>query len=722
MKLSNKYIAFVANEINVPHQQVAATAQLFDDGNTLPFICRYRKEITGNLDERKVEAIKTWIEKIEQLEKRKTSIIKSISKLENVPGDLVSYIEDCYSMAELEELYKPFKTTRKTKADEARAQGLEPLADAILEQRDEVMNTLLQRMGTSNKMTAEIALEGARQIAAEKIALSMAARKCAKQLIQKGALICSKVKKGKEGEAVKYTDYFDYKELLSKCPSHRFLAMARGAKEKYLTVTIDFEHTITISALEKLIIKKPKSQAATHLRLAIKVGYKRLLFPSIANELRQEALELSEQQAISLFASNVTQLLMAPPLGPRRIMGIDPGFRSGCKLVCIDETGELMHNETIFPHTSATLKKTAASKINTLASQYKIDAIAIGNGTASRETELFISHIKFNRTLRVFVVSEAGASVYSASALARQEFPEYDVTVRGAISIARRLMDPLAELVKIDPASLGVGQYQHDVNAAALKASLDNAVASCVNAVGIDLNTASSHLLKHVSGIGEKLAENIISFRAKKGTFKTREALKKVPRLGVNVFEQCAGFLRVRESNNALDNTAIHPESYTVVEQIAKQYGTTTQGLLHNQSLLDSIDASSMATKLNNKNIGEETLKDILTELEKPGRDIRMAGKLVEFDKSLKNMNDLKPEMILNGVVTNITAFGAFVDVGVKQDGLVHVSKMADEFVSDPLTIVKLHQQVKVKVMEVDISRKRIQFSMRPSDLANEPG
>ncbi|HPF93416.1 MAG TPA: Tex family protein [Tenuifilaceae bacterium] len=698
----------ISNELNISLKQVANTVKLLEDGATVPFISRYRKEQTGSLDEVQITDIRDRLNKLEELAKRKETVLSTIEEQGKLTDDLRKRIEDCYDPIELEDIYLPYKPKRRTKATIAREKGLEPLAEIVMKQYEQNINGVAERFITNEVPTIEDALAGARDIIAEWISENEKARNIVRRHFKRSAIIKSKVVKGKETEGVKYSDYFAWDEPVNKCASHRFLAMRRGQTEGFLKVSITPNADDVLDDLSAAFVKFDNA-SADQVDFAIEDSYKRLIEPSIENEFTSELKAQADDEAIRVFADNLRQLLLAAPLGQKNVLAIDPGYRTGCKLVCLDSQGNLIHNETIYPHAPQNETGKAMSKVSALVETYKIDAIAIGNGTASRETESFVKRIRFNRDVRVFVVSEDGASIYSASAVAREEFPEYDVTVRGAASIGRRLMDPLAELVKIDPKSIGVGQYQHDVDQNKLKQGLDTVVESCVNHVGVNLNTASKHLLTYISGLGPQLAKNIVDFRRENGDFISRSQLKKVPRLGDKAFEQCAGFLRIANVKNPLDNSAVHPESYHVVEQMANDLNCTVADLLKDEELRKKIDIKKYVTSA----IGLPTLKDIMNELAKPGRDPRQGIKVFEFAEGVYSIDHLKVGMILPGIVTNITNFGAFVDVGVKQDGLVHISQMADRFVSNPNDIVKLHQHVMVKVLEVDITRKRIQLTMK---------
>lgn len=698
----------ISSALNIRESQIEKTIALLNDGATIPFISRYRKEATGGLDEVQIANIKEQYDKLIELTKRKETILKTIEEQEKLTPELKSRIENCWNSTELEDIYLPYKPKRQTRAEIARKKGLEGLAQALmLQQKFDVESKALAFVKGDVQDTKE-AINGACDIIAEWVSEDEAARNIIRNLFQREALITSKVVKGKEAEGDKYRDYFDMEERLSRCSSHRILAMRRGEAEGFLRINIA---PIEEDALERLNRKfvKGVTEASEYVELAVKDAYKRLLKPSIETEFATLSKDIADEEAIRVFVENLRQLLLAAPLGQKRVLGIDPGYRTGCKVVCLDAQGNLLHNETIYPHPPQNESSKAAGKISKMVSTYKIDAIAIGNGTASRETEYFITNIRYEKEVQVFVVSENGASIYSASKIAREEFPEYDVTVRGAVSIGRRLMDPLAELVKIDPKSIGVGQYQHDVDQTKLKKSLDLTVESCVNMVGVNVNTASKHLLTYISGLGPTLAQNIVNYRAENGAFRTRKQLLKVPRMGEKAFEQCAGFLRIADGDNPLDNSAVHPESYVVVETMAKDLGCSVKELIENKELKKNLNLN----KYVNDKVGLPTLNDIIEELDKPGRDPRKSIQPFEFDPTIKSIADLREGMILPGIVTNVTNFGCFVDVGIKENGLVHISELADRFVSDPTEIVSLHQYVQVKVISVDTDRKRVALSMK---------
>ena len=697
----------IATALNIAVRQVENTLSLLNGGATIPFISRYRKEATGGLDEVQIGEIKERYDKLTEIAKRKETILKTIEEQGKLTADLKKRIEACWDATELEDIYLPYKPKRKTRAEAARQKGLEPLATILMMQRE---NNLMARVRTFIKgdvKDEEDALKGARDIIAEQVSEDERSRNQLRNQFSRQAIISSKVVKGKEEEAAKYKDYFDFSEPLKRCTSHRLLAIRRGEAEGLLKVSISPDDEECTERLERNYVRG-NNECSQQVKEAVRDAYKRLLKPSIETEFAALSKEKADEEAIRVFAGNLRQLLLAPPLGQKRVMGIDPGYRTGCKVVCLDAQGNLLHNETIYPHPPKSEHGVSVRKLTKLVEQYAIEAIAIGNGTARRETEAFVTSQRYDRKLQVFVVSEDGASIYSASKIAREEFPEYDVTVRGAVSIGRRLMDPLAELVKIDAKSIGVGQYQHDVDQTALKKSLDTTVESCVNSVGVNLNTASRHLLTYVSGLGPTLAQNIVDYRAENGAFTSRKELMKVPRMGAKAFEQCAGFLRIPGAKNPLDNSAVHPESYAVVEHIAKDMKCSVEDLIKNKELRNKIDIKKYVTD----QVGLPTLTDILAELEKPGRDPRQAIKVFEFDKNVKTIDDLKVGMTLPGIVTNITNFGCFVDVGIKENGLVHVSQLCREFVSDPTTVVSIHQHVQVKVIGIDMERKRISMTM----------
>ncbi|MEJ5106661.1 Tex family protein [Chryseobacterium sp. MYb328] len=702
-------VEFIQKQLDISEKSINNTLQLLAEDCTIPFISRYRKDKTGNLDEVQIEKISKISKQFDEIVKRKESIVKSIEEQNALTPELRQRIEESFDIQELEDLYLPFKKRKKTKADSAKEKGLEPLAKIIMSQKNNEVQFLASKYLNNEVPSEEDALQGARDIMAEWINENMYVRKNLRRLFQRKAVVTSKVVKAKKDEedAQKFSQYFEWEENLSRIPSHRLLAMLRAEAEGFVKTNVGIDKEEAVDFIEKAIIKSD-NESSEQIALAIKDSYKRLLEPAISNEALQEAKERADKKAIEIFSENLSQLLLAPPLGEKRILAIDPGYRSGCKVVCIDEKGDLLHNETLYPHAPQNESGMAMKKIRSMVNAYNIEAISIGNGTASRETEFFIKKIAFDKPLQVFVVSEAGASVYSASKIARDEFPSYDVTVRGAVSIGRRLSDPLAELVKIDPKSIGVGQYQHDVDQTQLKNELDSTVMRCVNSVGINLNTASKSLLSYVSGIGEKMAENIVNFRAENGAFEDRKQLKKVPRLGEKGFQQAAAFVRISNSKNPLDNSAVHPEAYGIVEKMAKDLGIKTNELIANKEKIALVNPEQYITG----DIGILGIKDILKELEKPGLDPRKAAKVFEFDPNVKSIRDLKAGMILPGIVNNITAFGCFVDLGIKESGLVHISQLKDGFVSDVNEVVKLHQHVRVKVTEVDEARKRVQLSM----------
>jgi uncharacterized protein len=702
-------IQFIQIQVNTVPKNIEATLKLLSDDCTIPFISRYRKDQTGNLDEVVIETISKLSKQYDEIVKRKESILKTIEEQGQLSPELAKKIKDSFDLQEIEDLYLPYKKKKKTRADLARENGLEPLAKIIfLQGKDDVDFISTQYINDKVKNEDE-ALQGARDIIAEWINENIFIRKNLRRLFQRKAIVETKVVKKKETEvdAQKFKQYFDWAEPISKTPSHRLLAMLRAETEGFVKLKIDIENQEAIDFIENEIIKV-NNNTTEHIELAIKDSYKRLLEPTISNETLQDAKAKADIKAIDVFAENLRQLLLAPPLGEKRILAIDPGFRSGCKIVCLDEKGDLLYNETIYPHQPQNESAMAMKKIRSMANAYNIEAISIGNGTASRETEFFIKKIAFDKPIQVFVVSEAGASVYSASKIAREEFSSFDVTVRGSVSIGRRLADPLAELVKIDPKSIGVGQYQHDVDQTKLQLALDSTVISCVNSVGININTASKSLLSYVSGIGEKMAENIVAYRSENGPFENRKELKKVPRLGDKAYQQAAAFIRIKDGKNALDNSAVHPEAYSIVEKMAKDLGIKTSDLIANKDKIKLIKLENYITP----EIGILGLKDIVKELEKPGIDPRKAAKIFEFDPNVTTIKNVRTGMILPGIVNNITAFGCFVDIGIKESGLVHISQLKAGFVSDVNEVVKLHQHVQVKVVEVDEERKRIQLTM----------
>ena len=706
-----EFSQMIAAELKLPAHRIANTLKLLQGGATIPFISRYRKEATGGLDEVQIGDIQTRYEKLCELSKRKETVLSTIEEQGKLTPELKARISACWNATELEDIYLPFKPKRKTRAEAARAKGLEPLALLLMLQKENNLAAKVRNFVKGEVQDEEDALKGARDILAEQISEDERSRNLMRSQFQRQALIQSKVIKGKETEeaSAKYRDYFDFCEPLKKCSSHRLLALRRGESEGVLKVSIFPEDEDMCNERLQRLFVRANNECAHQVEEALTDAYKRLLKPAIETEFAALSKDKADEEAIRVFAENLRQLLLAPPLGQKRVMGIDPGFRTGCKVVCLDAQGTLLHNEAIYPHPPKSEYAQAARKIVKLVEQYKIEAIAIGNGTASRETEQFVTSQRYDREVQVFVVSEDGASIYSASKTAREEFPDYDVTVRGAVSIGRRLMDPLAELVKIDAKSIGVGQYQHDVDQTKLKASLDQTVESCVNLVGVNVNTASKHLLTYVSGLGPTLAQNIVDYRTENGPFESRRQLLKVPRMGAKAYEQCAGFLRIPQAKNPLDNSAVHPESYPIVEQMAKDLNCTVADLIKDKELRGKIDLKKYVTDT----IGLPTLTDILQELDKPGRDPRQKIQVFEFDKNVRNLDDLQEGMELPGIVTNITNFGCFVDIGIKENGLVHVSQLADRFVSNPADVVRIHQHVRVKVMSIDHERKRIQLTMK---------
>jgi len=705
--MNDKYIKLISVNLNLSVKQVSAVINLLSEGATVPFISRYRKEFTGSLDEVAVFEIQKQFQKSQEIDKRREAIISSIEEQGLMTEELRQKLNDTWDLVRLEDVYLPFKPKRRTKALIAKEKGLEPLAGTIMKQQIDDVESFAIKFINDVVDSTEEAIAGASDIIAEWVNENPRVRNIVRAQFKRNAVITSKLVKGKDEEGEKFADYFDFSESLRNSASHRILAMFRGEQEGVLKLSIDIDKDEVIENINNLIIKS-NGQAVRIINNAITDSYKRLIKPSIENEIKAMAKELADDNSIAVFASNLRQLLMAAPLGPKSVLALDPGFKSGCKVVCLDHQGNLLHNETIYPHPPQREVTQSIKKISSLVDAYHIDAIAIGNGTASRETESFVRKIQFKSDIQVFIVNESGASIYSASKVARDEFPTYDVTVRGTVSIGRRLIDPLAELVKLDPKSIGVGQYQHDVDQKKLQQSLDSVVESCVNTVGVNLNTASKHLLTYVSGLGEKLAANIVEYRSENGDFVSRLQLKKVPRLGDKAFEQSAGFLRIANAKNPLDNSAVHPESYHIVQQMAKDLSIDVPTLLANESFRKKIDIDKYVSD----NVGLPTLHDILSELEKPGLDPRSTVKVFEFDPTIFSIDDVKIGMVVPGIVTNITNFGAFVDIGVKQDGLVHISKLANKFVSNPADVVSLNQQVKVKIIDVDYGRKRIQLSM----------
>lgn len=702
------FYSIISSNLNIDKGRVERTVKLLDDGATIPFISRYRKEATGGLTEVAIGDIKEQLERLNELKKRKDTIIATIDGQGKMTDELRKRIEGSWNGTEIEDLYLPYKPKRVTRAEIARKKGLEPLAKIIMSQKERNISLRAEKFVAGEVKDLKEALQGARDIIAEWISESETARNSVRDSFAHTAIITAKVIKGKEEEGSKYRDYFNFKEPLRKCSSHRLLALRRGEADGFLRVSISPDSDSCLERLRRRYVRG-NGDCSEQVAVALDDSFKRLLKPSIETEFANQSKVKADEEAIRVFAENLRQLLLAPPLGQKRVLGIDPGFRTGCKVVCLDAQGNLIHNEAIFPHPPKNEKGKAAAKISHLVSTYAIDAIAIGNGTASRETEQFITNIRFDRKVLVFVVSENGASIYSASKIAREEFPDYDVTVRGAVSIGRRLMDPLAELVKIDPKSIGVGQYQHDVDQTALKRSLDQTVESCVNLVGVNVNTASMHLLTYISGLGPALAKNIVNYRNEHGPFSSRSDLMKVPRMGEKAFEQCAGFLRIPDGKYPLDNSAVHPESYPIVERMANNLGCTIEELINNKELKRRLKLEDYQTS----KVGMPTLLDIMEELDKPGRDPRQSVQLFSFDPDVKSIEDLKEGQLLPGIVTNITNFGCFVDVGIKENGLVHISELADRFVSDPTQIVSIHQHVKVRVLSVDLARKRVQLSMK---------
>ena len=706
----NIYAKMIGKALGLSERSAINTLQLIDEGCTIPFISRYRKERTGNLDEVQITAISDAYDKLKEISKRKDTVVKTITEQGKMTDDLQRRIDACWDANELEDIYMPFKPKRRTKAQVAREQGLEPLSLILMMQRERNIEAAAQRFVKEGVKDVAAAIKGAQDIVAEMVSEDERSRQQVRSSFRREAIITSKVVKAKADseEAAKYSDYFDFSEPLRRCSSHRLLAMRRGENEGILRISISADDDVCLDKLKRQFVHGFGPCQAL-VGEAVEDAYKRLLKPSIETEFANMSKEKADDEAIGVFAENLRQLLLSAPLGQKRVMGIDPGFRTGCKVVCLDAQGNLLHHEAIFPHPPVNKTSVAAHQVEQMVEKYNIEAIAIGNGTASRETTQFVKQLQFGHDVKQFVVSEDGASVYSASKTARDEFPDEDVTVRGAVSIGRRLMDPLAELVKIDPKSIGVGQYQHDVDQSKLKKSLDQTVESCVNLVGVNLNTASQHLLTYVSGLGPTLAKNIVEYRKANGAFASRAQLKKVARLGPSAFEQCAGFLRIPGARNPLDNSAVHPESYHIVEQMAKDNHCTVAQLIGDAAKRKAVDIKKYVTDT----VGMPTLTDIMAELEKPGRDPREQIEEFEFDKNVTSVDDLVAGMVLPGIVTNITNFGAFVDVGVHQDGLVHVSQLADRYVADPTQVVKLHQHVKVRVVEVDRKRNRISLSMK---------
>ncbi len=705
------HINLITSSLSLPKNKVQSTVALLAEGATIPFIARYRKEVTGSLDEVAIADIQTQLQKLVEVDKRKETILKAIEEQGKLTDQLRKRIESTYNLTELEDIYLPYKKKRKTKASVAKEKGLEPLAKTIFAQHKQDIEQLVSSFITDEVPNIDEALEGARHIIAEWINEDEDARNKVRYAFKKNAAVKVKVARGKEEDGKKYRDYFDFEEDLKNCPSHRLLAILRGESEGFLRVNISPDEEETVYQLERAFLDG-NGDATNQVKESIKDAYKRLLSPSIETESRKAAKALADEEAINVFIENLRQLLLTAPLGQKNVLALDPGFRTGCKVVCLDSNGDLLHNSAIYPHPPQSDEFGATNHLKMLVDKYQIDAISIGNGTAGRETEALCRKINFSRAIDIFLISESGASIYSASAVAREEFPDHDVTVRGAVSIGRRLMDPLAELVKIDAKSIGVGQYQHDVNQTQLKSSLDRVVESCVNSVGVNLNTASKHLLTYISGLGPTLAQNIVSYRSENGTFRSRKELKKVARMGDKAFEQAAGFLRIREAKNPLDNTAVHPESYHIVEQMAKDLNCDVLQLIQNADLRKQIQLQRYVTET----VGLPTLNDIVNELAKPGLDPRGKAQPFEFAKGIKSIEDVQAGMIVPGIITNITNFGAFVDIGIKQDGLVHISQLANKFVKSPSDVVSLQQQVQVKVMEVDIARNRVNLSIKEAE------
>jgi len=698
----------IAQQLRLRPKSVQNTITLLEDKATIPFIARYRKEMTGSLDEVQIAAIRDLRDKLLEMDKRRETILKTIEEQGKLTPELRRKIEQADTLTELEDLYLPYKPKRKTRATKARERGLEPLAEILMKQRENDVEHRAEAFLTDEVESVEDALQGARDIIAEHISENAEVRNRTRRLFEKNASVKARLVKGKEEEGAKYRDYFDFEEPLHKCPSHRLLAIRRGEEEGILRVGVAPDAERAFEGLTRMFVEN-NSAAAEQVEIAVKDSYKRLIQPSIETEFRNISKAKADEEAIRVFAENLRQLLLASPLGQKRVMAIDPGYRTGCKVVCLDQQGELLHYSNIFPHPPQRQYLQAMSDIMELADKYQIEAVAIGNGTAGRETEQLVNEADFGNDVHVFMVNENGASVYSASAVAREEFPDKDVTVRGAVSIGRRLMDPLAELVKIDAKSIGVGQYQHDVDQVLLKKKLDEVVGSSVNRVGVNLNTASKHLLTYISGLGPKLAQNVVEYRAENGAFSSRSEIKKVARMGAKAYEQSAGFLRIRDAKNPLDNTAVHPESYPIVRQMAKDLNCSVSDLIDSKEMRQQIDIQRYVNEL----VGLPTLKDILKELERPGLDPRGEAQAFSFAEGIKKIEDVEEGMIVPGIVTNITNFGCFVDIGVKQDGMVHISQLANKFVKNPNDIVKLNQHVEVKVLEVDIDRSRINLSMK---------
>ncbi len=706
--MMTSYSILISEQLHIPEKQVKSTLSLLESGATIPFISRYRKEMTGGLDEVQIGNVQDALERFQTLAARKEFIRSTIDKLGKLTDELAQRLAHSWDADEIEDIYLPFKTKRTTRAETARKNGLEPLAKILAAQNRTSLDGVADAYLNEQVKTEKDALQGARDILAEGVSEQEGVRNRVRRAFRQ-AYISATVVAGKAEEGSRYANYFTFKEKLARCQSHRLLAVLRGEEEGFLRISVDFaDEEACFDSILRIFFKRD-NVCWQHVRMAVQDAFKRLLKPTMASEALRDNKRRADEEAIRVFAANLRQLLLAPPLGECRVLGIDPGFRTGCKVVCLDAQGNLLHNETIYPHPPKNEKRQAELKIQHMVEAYAIDAISIGNGTAGRETERFITNIRYSRQVKVFVVSEDGASIYSASALARAEFPQYDVTVRGAVSIGRRLMDPLAELVKIDPKSIGVGQYQHDVDQSLLKKSLDQTVESCVNLVGVNVNTASKELLTYISGLGPSLATNVVNYRIENGPFKSRKELKRVPRLGDKAYEQCAGFLRIPESDNPLDNSAVHPESYAVVQQMANDLDCSVKELIRNKKLRQQLHLENYVS---NK-IGMPTLQDIMKELDKPGRDPRNEIEEFSFDAALQTIDDLQVGSILPGIVTNITNFGCFVDLGIKENGLVHVSELSDSFVSNPADVVSIHQHVQVRVLQVDKEKKRIQLSMK---------
>lgn len=709
--MNPKITDILALKLGKKAEIILKTIGLFNEGATIPFISRYRKDLTGGMDEVEIALLKNSYDKLLEIEKRKINIIETIKEQNALTDELLHKINNCFDENELEDIYLPYKPKRKTKAVLAKERGLEPFAKIIMKQEAKNIDSLALKYTSNDVPETEDAINGALDIIAEWISENEKSRDNIRRIFERDAFLSASLSKGKETEGEKYRDYFNYNSPLKKCPSHRYLAIIRAENEGVLKVDVAIDETKANETLSRIFLRA-ENECSELVSKAIKDSYKRLIKPSIENEFRKIYKEKADEEAIKVFTENLRQLLLTAPLGQKRTLAIDPGFKSGCKVVCLDQSGALLHNENIYPHAPQNEAGKAKAKISTLVQQYNIEAIAIGNGTASRETEFFIKGIRFDRDLEVFMVDESGASIYSASSIARQEFPQFDVTVRGSVSIGRRLMDPLAELVKIEPKNLGIGQYQHDVDQKLLEKSLTQVVESCVNYVGVNLNTASSYLLTYVSGIGSGLAKNIIDYRTEKGLFKSREDLKKIPRFGEKAFEQSAGFLRVPDSENPLDNSSVHPERYSLVKKMAKDLKVEVKDLIGNEALINQINPEKYVSE----SAGIFTLNDIIQELKKPGRDPRKKTKMLEFDKNIRKIDDLHEGMILNGIVTNLTNFGAFVNIGIKENGLVHISQICDEFISNAADKLKLHQHLKVKVLQLDKERGRIQLTLKGID------